>query len=249
VEDGMTDTTAGADRAPFAVVTGGAGAIGMALARHLGDRGHDVLLVDVDEAALRQAADAVGARTAVVDVSSAVEVEALADGVPAPAVLCLNAGIVGAHPGTVWETPADEWDRVLAVNLGGVVNGLRAFVPRMLAAGGPRRIVVTSSLAGLLTWPGGGSYGVSKHAVTALAEQTALSLQGTGVSVQVLFPALVRSGMSPEGISADDLVADAFAALDAGHSTYVPPEWRTAVAARGERIARGGPPEIATPSA
>jgi NAD(P)-dependent dehydrogenase (short-subunit alcohol dehydrogenase family) len=238
---------------PLAVVTGGAGAIGTALARRCRDRGHDVLLVDVDGDALQRAAGALGAASAVanavVDVSSSADVAALADAIPVPDVLCLNAGITGRAPGAVWETPEDDWDRVLAVNLAGVANGLRAFVPRMLAAGGPRRIVITSSLAGLLCWPGGGSYGVSKHAVTALAEQTALSLLGTGIEVAVVFPALVRSGMSAEGIEADDLADDVFAAIDAGLSTYVPPEWRPAVAARGERIASGRPPEIASPSA
>src|SRR4029079_4423680 len=99
-------------------------------------------------------------------------------------------------------------DRVCSVNSGGVSSGRRASVPQMLAAGGPRRIVVTSSLAGLLCWPGGGSYGVSKHAVPALAEQAALSLQGTAIEVTVVFPALVRSGMSPDGIEADDLADD-----------------------------------------
>jgi NAD(P)-dependent dehydrogenase (short-subunit alcohol dehydrogenase family) len=148
----------------------------------------------------------------------------------------------------VWETPEDDWARVLAVNLGGVANGLRAFVPHMLAAGRPSRILVTSSLAGLLCWPGGGSYGVSKHAVTALAEQTALALAGSGVEVRVLFPALVRSGMSPEGIEADDLVAAALAAFDDGHTTFVPPEWRPALVERAQRIGAGRPAALEGPS-
>jgi NAD(P)-dependent dehydrogenase (short-subunit alcohol dehydrogenase family) len=147
----------------------------------------------------------------------------------------------------VWEAPVDEWERVLAVNLGGVANGLRAFVPRMLAAGGARRVVVTSSLAGLLAWPGGGSYGVSKHAVTALAESAARSLEGTGIRVEVLFPALVRSGMSADGVEARELVADAFAELDAGARSFVPPEWRTAVAERGQHLAGGTLPPMPAP--
>ncbi|MEO8696969.1 MAG: oxidoreductase, partial [Acidimicrobiales bacterium] len=52
-------------------------------------------------------------------------------------LVCLNADIVSTHPGSVWEAPHSEWQRVIGVNLGGVVNGLRAFVPRLLADGSP----------------------------------------------------------------------------------------------------------------
>jgi NAD(P)-dependent dehydrogenase (short-subunit alcohol dehydrogenase family) len=86
---------------------------------------------------------------------------------------------------------------LLEVNVGGVVNGLRAFVPRMLAAEGPGGILVTASLAGLLTWPGGGPYGASKHAAVAVAEAAALALEGTQICVTALCPAPGGPGRGP----------------------------------------------------
>jgi NAD(P)-dependent dehydrogenase (short-subunit alcohol dehydrogenase family) len=103
-----------------------------------------------------------------------------------------------AQAAPVWQTTPEDWQRAVAVNLGGVVNGLRAFVPRLLAAGRSRRILITASPAGLATWPGG-AYAASKHAAVAVAEQAALALADTDVSVSVLCPALVRTGMSEVG--------------------------------------------------
>jgi NAD(P)-dependent dehydrogenase (short-subunit alcohol dehydrogenase family) len=74
-----------------------------------------------------------------------------------------------------WQVGLNEWRRVLDVNLLGVVNGLRAFVPRLVASDEPRRVLITASLAGLVTFPQGGAYAASKHAVVAVAEQTALA--------------------------------------------------------------------------
>jgi NADP-dependent 3-hydroxy acid dehydrogenase YdfG len=236
--------TAGAGRA---VVTGGAGGIGAALARALHSRGHDVLAVDVDATALATIAGELGCETAVVDVASADAMEALAGRTGAPAVLCLNAGIVSRAPGAVWETPADDWDQVLAVNLGGVVNGLRAYVPRMLAADRPAHLLVTGSLAGLATWPGGGSYAVSKHAVAALVEQTALSLADSPIRVTMLCPDLVRTGISEVGADPDDVAARALAAADERRFAVVPPLWHSAVVQRAEALIAGVQPSIPRP--
>jgi NAD(P)-dependent dehydrogenase (short-subunit alcohol dehydrogenase family) len=148
----------------------------------------------------------------------------------------------------VWETTPEQWRRVMDVNLGGVINGLRAFVPRLLAAGGPRRILITASLAGLATWPGGGAYAASKHAFVAVAEQAALSLTGTGVSVSVLCPALVRTGMSDEGEDPAVVAVAALRASEEGQFLLVPEEWTEAVRARGRRLAAGLPPELPAPS-
>jgi NAD(P)-dependent dehydrogenase (short-subunit alcohol dehydrogenase family) len=230
-----------------AIVTGGAGGIGAALARLLHRRGHEVLVVDTHASALASTALELGCQTAVIDVASADAMESLAARSVAPAVLCLNAGIVSRAPGAVWETPADDWDRVLAVNLGGVVNGLRAFVPRMLAAGRPAHVVVTGSLAGLATWPGGGSYAVSKHAVAALVEQTALSLAGTPIGVTMLCPDLVRTGISEIGADPDEVAERALAAVDAGRFAVVPPRWHRAVVQRAEALVAGAQPSVPEP--
>ena len=136
-----------------AVVTGAASGIGAALARALVARAHDVVLADIDEDALRAVATDIGARPIPTDVADPEAMERLAAEAGPVDLVCLNAGIVSTHQGPVWEAPADEWERVLAVNVGGIVNGLRAFVPRLLDRGRPAHVLVTASLAGLLTWP------------------------------------------------------------------------------------------------
>ena len=105
-------------------------------------------------------------------------VQALADAAPDADLICLNAGIVGGL-GAPWDISKADWDAVFAVNVGGVLNGLRAFVPALLASGRPAHILITASLAGLAGFGGIGAYGPSKHTVVAIAEQAALALAGT----------------------------------------------------------------------
>jgi NAD(P)-dependent dehydrogenase (short-subunit alcohol dehydrogenase family) len=108
-----------------------------------------------------------------IDVADDDTMEHLAETAADAEVVCLNAGIVGATMGAPWEAPPGEWRRLIDVNVLGVVNGLRAFVPRMTTRAAPSRIIITGSLAGLVTFPGGGAYGATKHAVVALAEGAA----------------------------------------------------------------------------
>lgn len=227
------------------MVTGAASGIGLALARALAGGGTRLVLADRNGEALESAvAGLANVTTVVIDVADPDDNARLAAVAGSPDLVCLNAGVVSTQAEPIWQTPPDEWRRVLDVNAGGVVNGLRAFVPVLLAAGGTRRLLITASLAGLATWPGGGGYAASKHAVVAVAEQAALSLAGTGVSVTVLCPALVRSGMSATG---EDPAVTARTALDAVRDRrflVVPPEWAGAVRARGERLAAGAPPEL-----
>jgi NADP-dependent 3-hydroxy acid dehydrogenase YdfG len=227
-----------------AMVTGAASGIGRALANVLAARGARLVLADQNGDALHRLAAELGADAVVMDVASPADNERLAAVAAAPDLVCLNAGVSSAQAEPVWQTSPDDWQRMLDVNLGGVVNGLRTYVPRLLDAGGPRRLLVTASLAGLATWPGGGAYAASKHAVVAVAEQTALALAGTDVSVTVLCPSLVRTAMSEVGA---DPVAVAEAALEAtvrGQFIVVPPEWTAAVRTRGERLAAGLAPEL-----
>jgi NADP-dependent 3-hydroxy acid dehydrogenase YdfG len=232
-----------------AVVTGAAGGIGYALAHALLHGGTSrLVLADRDGEALERAATRLPktARltTMVMDVTDAEANALLAEAAGQPDLVCLNAGVASRQAEPVWQTPPDEWRSVLDVNLGGVINGLRAFVPVLLAAGGRRRLLITASLAGLATWPGGGAYAASKHAVVAVAEQAALSLVDTNVQVTVLCPALVRTGMSEIG---EDPAVTAEAALDGVHDgrfIVVPDEWSEAVRTRGRRLADGLPPEL-----
>ena len=108
-------------------------------------------------------------------------------------IVCNNAGIgVG---GFTWELSQAEWGWVLGVNLWGVVHGIRAFVPRMLAQG-EGHVVNTASIAGLLSAPGMAPYCASKHAVVAISECLHHDLNlvaGGKVKVSVVCPAWVKT--------------------------------------------------------
>jgi NAD(P)-dependent dehydrogenase (short-subunit alcohol dehydrogenase family) len=228
-----------------AVVTGAASGIGRALARQLAAEGHRVHLADISST--EELAADIGGIPAVVDVSSDEHMIRLAAQASNAETVCLNAGIVGSSLGAPWEVPTDEWVRLFEVNVLGVVNGLRAFVPAMVAANRPAHIVITASLAGLLTFPSGGAYAATKHAVVAIAEQTALSLHDTPVTVSVLCPALVRTAMSDVGDDPKDVAAAALAAARAGRFLVMPDEWRTSVLSRTHRLLAGNAPEIPAP--
>ncbi len=229
-----------------AVVTGAAGGIGGALARRLTDRGSTVVLADLPGDALDRAAAEVGGTALPADVSDPAAVRALAADAGHVDLVCLNAGIVGTL-GAPWEVPPADWDAVFAVNLGGVLNGLRAFVPPMLASGRPGHVLITASLAGLCSFPGNGAYGPSKHAVVAVAEQAALALRDTAIGVTVLCPALVRSGMSDVGADPLDIADEALAAVQAGTFLVSDPAWRSAVIGRAAAMVAGHQPAPPVP--
>jgi NAD(P)-dependent dehydrogenase (short-subunit alcohol dehydrogenase family) len=132
------------------------------------------------------------------DVADAGSVQSLADAVRQRFgrvhVLCNNAGVAGGGRGALWETSERDWAWVLGVNLMGVVHGLQAFVPQMLAHGEDGHIVNTSSVLGLSTGPGF-VYGVSKHAVTRLTEGLYYELRArqSRIGVSVLCPGLVAT--------------------------------------------------------
>jgi NAD(P)-dependent dehydrogenase (short-subunit alcohol dehydrogenase family) len=184
-----------------AVVTGAGSGIGFALARRFVRDGMRVLLADVDRDALDAARRDLGpqATIQVTDVSDEHAVRELAERAFADLgtvhVLCNNAGVAGNSTAPVWETPLETWQWVIGVNLMGVVHGLRAFVPRMLAIGDEGHIVNTASLAGLLAFPAGGPYPASKHAAVVVTEVLALQLArlGAPIGVSVLCPAWVNT--------------------------------------------------------
>jgi NAD(P)-dependent dehydrogenase (short-subunit alcohol dehydrogenase family) len=231
-----------------AVVTGGAGGIGLALAKLLRDGGTSVVLADRPGAALERAAAEVGGIAVASDVADLAAVRELAATAGEVDLVCLNAGIVGAL-GAPWEVPPPDWDAVFAVNLGGVLNGLRVFVPPMLASGRPGHLLITASLAGLCSFPGNGAYGPSKHAVIAVAEQAALALRGTAIGVTVLCPALVRSGMSDVGADPLDVANQALAAVHVGTFLVSDPAWTSAVIGRAAALMAGAQPAPPTPDA
>lgn len=183
-----------------AVVTGGASGIGLSLARRALAEGMNVVVADIEQAALDEALRGLDGGERVlglqVDVRDARAMQALADQVAShfgpTALLFNNAGVGGG--GLAWEASEEDWDWVLGVNVRGVINGLRAFVPQMIAAG-EGHIVNTASIAGLVSAPGTATYTVSKHAVVALSEVLSGDLrnQGAEIGVSVLCPSFVAT--------------------------------------------------------
>jgi NAD(P)-dependent dehydrogenase (short-subunit alcohol dehydrogenase family) len=185
-----------------AVVTGAASGIGLGLAERFAAEGMHVVMADVEEPARAKAAAALADAGASVlsvptDVASPAAVDALRDAALAAYgavhVVCNNAGVGGPH-GALWECPPGEWDWVLGVNLGGVINGVRAFMPALLAQD-CGHLLNTSSIFGAFAGTLG-PYGVSKHAVTALTETLYFNLKSQGVThvgVSVLCPSAVRT--------------------------------------------------------
>ena len=229
-----------------AVVTGAAGGIGRALAIRLAATGTRLVLADLHAAPLRHVASELGGTAVPTDVSDPDAVLALAQASPDADLLCLNAGVVGSL-GAPWEISPVDWNAVFAVNVGGVLNGLRAFVPRMLASRSPAHILITASLAGLASFPGSGAYGPSKHTVLAIAEQAAFALQGEPVGVTVLCPALVRSGMSDIGQDPLEVADQALAAIGQGRFVVMPDDWRGAITRRAQQLATGDRPSAPLP--
>lgn len=196
-------------RGQVAVVTGAASGIGLAMARRFAAEGLKVVLADVEESALRKAADALAAEGAdvlaqVVDVSERDSVHALADAAYAAFgavhVLCNNAGVGSGAEGRMWEHEPNDWKWAFAVNVGGVFHGVQAFVPRMIAGGEPGHVVNTSSGdGGIAPLPTASVYAVTKAAVVTLTESLYAHLKAEGVPVaaSVLFPGphMLRTGL------------------------------------------------------
>jgi NAD(P)-dependent dehydrogenase (short-subunit alcohol dehydrogenase family) len=190
-----------------AVITGAGSGFGREFARLAHEYGMRLVLADVQADALAATADELhgkGARaiTAVVDVSRSEQVTGLAERAYSEFgkvnLLFNNAGV--GSGGFLWESTESDWQWVMGVNVMGVVHGVQAFIPRMLAAnraGEPGHIVNTASMAGWVNPPLMGVYNVSKHAVVSLTESLYhdLRLAGSTIGVSLLSPAFVSTGI------------------------------------------------------
>jgi NAD(P)-dependent dehydrogenase (short-subunit alcohol dehydrogenase family) len=186
-----------------AFITGAANGIGLGIARALAKAGANVAIADIDEAALelaRQdlARDGTRVLTVPLDVSDRDAVEIAAKTVESTfgnvQVLVNNAGIT-LGPIPVTEIQPAQWNWIFGVNLFGIVNGVSAFVPRMLSHGESGHVVNTASIGGLQVNAElqNGSYSMTKYAVVALSEALELQLAHSALGVSVLCPALVRT--------------------------------------------------------
>ena len=229
-------------REPFrertAVITGGASGIGLAMARAFAARGARIVLADVDAEALARAERELAAQGADVlailtDVTRRESVAALAERAferfGAIHLLCNNAGIAVAGP-LVGADPGD-WQQAMAINFWGVVHGIDAFLPRMLAQGQGGHVVNTSSMAGLVGMDSLGIYCATKFAVVGLSESLQRELAPRGIGVSVLCPMRVATGIAENSAR---LLGRASAVADAGSGAAEKMELRGGVIAAAE---------------
>ena len=198
-----------ADRS--AIVTGGASGIGRAAARLLAANGASVLVTDINAQLLDMVVDeiiAAGGTAAglvgdVTDPEHAMEAVRKA-GELAPLGIAINNAGIGGVPVVAAEYPAQTWNDVLAVNVTGVMNGMRAQLPALVANGGGA-IVNTASIGSSIGTPMASAYITSKHAVLGLTRATALDYATQGVRVNAVGPGFILTPFVVENMDADAL--------------------------------------------
>jgi NAD(P)-dependent dehydrogenase (short-subunit alcohol dehydrogenase family) len=193
-----------------AVITGGASGIGLAAALAFARAGMKVCIADVDQARLAEAATklssvtpATHVMTFAVDVSKAESVTELERGVRerfgGTDILMNNAGI---QPGSTLFGEPDNWQRIIGVNMWGIINGSRIFAPGMIARGRRGLIINTGSKQGITTPPGDPAYNVSKAGVKAFTEALQHELRNTKdcrITAHLLIPGFVFTGLTAKG--------------------------------------------------
>jgi NAD(P)-dependent dehydrogenase (short-subunit alcohol dehydrogenase family) len=190
-----------------AVITGGAGGIGMAIAHAFAARGARIVLADLDETALQRGVDTLSAGGAqalgvATDVTKLDSVRALADAAVqrfgAVHLVCNNAGV--ATFGLIANATHRDWQFTMSVNFWGVVHGVETFVPLLLKQGGGGHIVNTASMAGLVGMQWLGIYSASKFAVVGLSEALQRELKPAGIGVSVLCPMIVATNINENSV-------------------------------------------------
>jgi NAD(P)-dependent dehydrogenase (short-subunit alcohol dehydrogenase family) len=193
-----------------AVITGGASGIGFAAATAFARAGMKVCIADVDQARLAEAAtklssvtSATHVMTFAVDVSEAESVteleRAVRERLGGTDILMNNAGI---QPGSTLFAEPDNWQRIIGVNMWGVINGSRIFAPGMIARGRAGLIINTGSKQGITTPPGDPAYNVCKAGVKAFTEALQHELRNTRdcrITAHLLIPGFVFTGLTAKG--------------------------------------------------
>ena len=200
-------------RGKVAVITGGASGVGRSLAFALGRRGAKIAIGDVDGSAMERvgqdlASENIEAIVEHCDVTSLESLNALADAASEKLggldLVFANAGIGAGEAGAMWEYSEKDWQWCFNVNVWGVINSIRAFMPRLVASGQPAHFVVTGSGNGAYTiLPDAPIYTASKAAVHAITENLHYQVQAGGLPVKVsaLFPGphVVDTGLFNSG--------------------------------------------------
>lgn len=215
-----------------AVITGAGSGIGAGLARYASRLGMTVVLADVDGdavAALRDELSTAGgaAHDVVCDVRDPAAVQDLADrayrDVGPVRLLVNNAGI--EQFGYLWDTPVANWQHIMDINVSGVFYGVRAFLPKMMAAGEQAWVWNIASVGAVVAMPLQAPYIVSKHAVLSLTECLHLEVQATGhdhhIHVQAVLPGPVRSNIFESAGGVDPDAAGDAAAAETHRSTML----------------------------
>ena len=195
-------------RDKVAVITGAASGIGRALAKQCAQEGMQVVLADIDQEKLRETQEALktlGADVLAVptDVSKVDDVERLLQATleqfHAVHLLCNNAGIFSAEDAMLplWQVPQAEWQRMVDINLWGVIHGIRIFTPVMLQQDTTCYMVNTASMAGIGVGELFGIYGMTKHAVVSLSEtmHQQLNARQAKLHVAVLCPGFTSTSI------------------------------------------------------
>ena len=184
----------GTERGPLVVVTGAGSGIGRATARAFAARGAEVVVCDLDEKAARET----GGHAYQLDVSDEAAMRKFADEVVArhgvPDVVVNNAGV--GHAGTFLSTTAQEWQRVLDVNLRGVIHGCRVFGQLLAERGEGGHIVNVASAAAYLPAKSLAAYATSKAAVLMLSDCLRAEVSARGIGVSTICPGLVNTNIT-----------------------------------------------------
>ena len=189
-------------RGKTAFITGGGSGVGLGQAKVFAGAGMNVVIADIrqdhlDEAlaSLRETGARVhGIRLDITDRKVYADAADEAERVLGPVqLLCNTAGV--SQFGPMQHATYDDWDWQMSVNVGGVINGIQTFVPRMLKLGRPCHIVNTASMSAFTPMPGTGIYCTTKFAVRGLSESLRLDLEPHGIGVSVLCPGAVNTNI------------------------------------------------------
>jgi len=224
----------------LAFITGGASGAGLGQAKVFGRAGAQIVIADIRPEPIEKAlaelrAEGIEAHGITLDITDRAAYAAAADEVEslfgrAPTILSNTAGVNSFGP--IEKTSYDDFDWIIGVNLGGVVNGCVTFVPRMIASGKPGHIVTVSSVGGLQGSNMAAPYSAAKAAVINLMEGYKLGLAQYGIGVTICCPANIKSNIAeasklrPAHLGQSGYVenADSIASLHAIHQHGLEPE-------------------------